>query len=210
MKKICVFFLISLVYMAALAQNGKDSAAVVSTDGDEVFKKMLDYSRPGKYHKVLENLEGTWSYKGQAPDASGVVVKIYYGTFVWKSFADGRYFIADGTSSKIQMPVRDGKMKEVNYEVRYTIGYNNVKGKFEVATITNVMGSNIAFAEGSYDAAANAITFDSEDSPIPGMKLKFRDVFTFPDRDHYAIESYTYENEKYVKINIVKFTREKG
>jgi hypothetical protein len=188
MKKICFLFLKVLISIVAFAQNNTDTISDVSSNEDDTFNKMLEYSRPGKYHKVLEILAGTRTYKGGYPDPNGVVEKYYYGTFVWKTFADGHYFTADVTSSKIQMPVRDRKMKEVNYKAIYTIGYNNVKSKFEITTIANVLGSNIAFSEGAYDSIANAITFDSEDNPAPGIKSKIRDVFTFMDKDHYTID----------------------
>lgn len=208
MKKGCFIFISALISITAFAQNDKDtSQSVLSSNEDDTYKKMIDYSRPGKYHKVLKNLEGSWTYKGGYPDSNGAIAKYYYGTFVWKSFADGRYFTAEVNSSKIQMPVADGKMKEVNYKSIYTIGYNNVKSKFEATTIANVLGSNITFAEGTYDSTTNAVTFDAEDNPVPGVKMKIRDVFTFRDKDHYTIESYNYQDGKYIKINLVKCTR---
>ena len=174
---------------------------------DSSFQKMLDYSRPGKYHKVLENLEGSWKYKGGHPDSSGKVDNYYYGTFVWKSFANGRFFIADVTSSKIQMPIQDGKSKETEYKAVYTIGYNNVKKKYEETTIANMIGSDITFAAGTYDSTKNAIVFDSEEESVPGMKQKLRDIFIFIDKDHYTIESFDEENSIFVKNNKVECTR---
>ncbi len=174
---------------------------------DSTFQKMLDYSRPGKYHKVLENLEGSWTYKGGHPDSSGKVANYYTGNFSWRIFAGGRFFIADVTSSKIQMPVQDGKFKEDDYHAIWTIGYNNVQNKFEESVIVNMLGSNITFAQGSYDSIKHVITFNYEDEPLPGMKQKLRDEFLFIDKNHYTINSYDEENGKYVSNNKVECTR---
>jgi hypothetical protein len=191
------FYFISLTLILVTSVVAQDSS----------FQKMLNYSRPGKYHKVLEQLKGSWKYKGGHPDSSGKVDNCYYGTFVWKSFANGRFLIADVTSSKIQMPIQDGKSKETNYKAVYTIGYNNIKERYEETIINNMIGSDISFAEGNYDSAKNTITFDYEVESVPSMKQKLRDIFIFIDKNHYTIESFDEENGMYVRNNKVECTR---
>ncbi len=49
----------------------------------------------------------------------------YSGTIVRKSFANGRYFIVDVTSDgKLEMPIQDGKMKEVKFQGIEIEGYD--------------------------------------------------------------------------------------
>lgn len=206
-----ISILIALLFTnSVFSQNKNDtSASASSSNGDDTFNQMLDYSRPGKYHQLLDDLPGTWTYKGGHSDSSGNIGNAYYGTFVWKPFANGRFFIADVTSSKIQMPVQDGKTIETDYKAIYTLGYNNVKKRFEETTITNMIGSDISFIEGDYDSTAKAIIFNFVDKPIPSMNVLSRLVFRFIDKDHYVLEYYDEEDGKYVKNNEVQCTRTK-
>lgn len=186
-------------------------AAVLSTTSvaaqDDFFKQMLDYSRPGENHKILENLVGSWKYKVGHPDSTEKVKEYQYGTFVWTSFANGRFFRADARSSQIQMPIQDGKFKEANYQAFYTIGYNNVKKRYEEAVIGNMIGSDIMFATGTYDSSKNSITFESEVESVPGASQRTRDVFTFIDHDHYNIESFDERDGRFVMNTKAEFTR---
>src|SRR5262245_7649547 len=101
-----VLITLSISIMAPnFAQSKKDSS-------------MLDYSRPGTYHQLLADLIGTWSFQGKFysensnPDSNQVIGE-FSGSLVRKPFADGRFFFVELTGGKIQMPIRNGKMKEV-------------------------------------------------------------------------------------------------
>ena len=176
----------------------------------------FDYSRPGKYHQLLANLEGSWVFKGRRfpleADSNKVRFDLF-GTHVWKSFADGRYFIIDMTfgdeAHKIQMPVQNGKIKEVVGKGVMIMGYDNVKKKFVQAYITNHIGSDIVYAEGDYDSTTNTITLNFEQELAPEMKDKIRELFIFHDRDHYTLEYYHEQNGEYVKDTEVNCTRVK-
>jgi hypothetical protein len=111
-----------LIMTPTIAQNKKDSSA-------------LDYSRPSAYHQLLAHLVGTWMFQGKFysghsnPD-SNKVVGGFNGSLVRKPFADGRFFIVELTGGNIQMPIQDGKMKEVAAQLIEIEGYDNVKKKF--------------------------------------------------------------------------------
>jgi len=51
---------------------------------------MLDYSRPGKYHQLLADLAGTWTFKGTSSESvdsvTSKVTEEITGTVVRKSF----------------------------------------------------------------------------------------------------------------------------
>jgi hypothetical protein len=193
--------------MPAFAQNGKDAPIASSPPGaDNIVKLMTDYSRPGEYHQILADLLGTWSFKGRryplSPDSSNAKYELF-GTHVWTAFADGRYFIVDMTFGDslhmIQMPVRDGKMKEVVGKGVMIEGYDNVKQKFVQVYITNHIGSGIAFSEGNYDPVGKIITFEYKEEIAPGVQDEIRQLLILDSKDQYTLEYYHKENNEYVK-----------
>jgi hypothetical protein len=212
MKKLISFIIFStLTTIPTFAQTAKDSTA----NKDESYNQMLDYSRPGKYHRLLAELVGTWTFKGghfsenPNPDSNKVVFN-FNGTLVRKPFANGRFFIVEGTGGKLQMPIQDGKMKEANAKYIETEGYDNVKKKFLLTIINNHIGSNIFFSEGNYDSTTNTITFNSEAELVPGMKIKARELFIIVNKNHYRLEYYNEQNGKYIKATEIDCMRIKG
>ena len=216
-----MFSSIMLVMLAAFfttpvfAQNNKDTAtSKSSSNGDDTFNQMIDYSRPGKYHQLLADLVGTWTFKGRHfsgnPDSNKVVFQ-FNGTVVRKSFANGRFFIVNTTGNgKLQMPIQNGKMKEVSLQGIITEGYDNVKNKFVQTEISNHLGSDIAFFEGNYDSTTKTIAFKGENELVPGMKTKVRELFIILDKNHYTLEYYDDQNGKYVKATEINYKRVKG
>jgi hypothetical protein len=198
------------------AQNDKDTVkSNSSANGNDGSNNVLEYSRPGKYHQLLADLVGSWTFKEIGLEwidsvTSKVVEKIS-GTVVRKSFAGGRFFFVDATAnSKVKMPMQDGKMKEVNFQSNEIEGYDNVKKKFVRTLIFNNMGSAILFFEGTYDSTKRTITYDTEMELAPEMKAKLRIVYIFHDKDHYQYEMYNEQNGKYIKFHEFSFTRVKG
>ena len=111
---------------------------------------MLDYSRPGKYHQMLADLEGNWTFEGNRIEwidsvTSKEGMKLA-GSLTRKPFADGRFFIAElTTAAKIDLPVKDGKMIKDYAKAIQTEGYDNVHNKFQLSYINNHIGSDITF-----------------------------------------------------------------
>jgi hypothetical protein len=193
--------------MSTFAQVKTDTAAANPAPGaKDLVKLMTDYSRPGEYHQILADLSGTWSFKGRrfplTADSSDTKFELF-GTHVWQPFADGRYFIVDMTFGddlhQIQMPVRDGKMKEVVGKGLMIEGYDNVKQKFVQAYITNHIGSGIAFSEGSYDPVKKIITYEYKEEIAPGIQDDIRELMILDHKNQYTLEYYHKENSEYVK-----------
>ena len=166
--------LIAISFSASLfAQNNKDtSTSNSSSSGDDTSNKVVEYSRPGKYHQLLADLVGSWTFKGTSLEwvdsvTSKVTDKIS-GTVVRKSFANGRFFTVDAIAdSKVKIPTQNGKMKEANFQSKEIEGYDNVKKKFIRTLIFNSSGSAIVFLEGTYDSTSRTITYDTEmDLPL--------------------------------------------
>src|SRR5439155_23868176 len=97
----------------------------------EMMKQMMEMSKLNENHKLLADLAGTWSYTvkfwmNPDPNAKPQESK---GTAVRKSMMDGRFFVMDGTG-KMDIPVPDGKKKEMTFKGMGVEGYDNVKRKF--------------------------------------------------------------------------------
>jgi hypothetical protein len=198
-----------------LAQTDKDTTTSVYSASEDIYKQMLDYSRPGKYHQLLADLVGTWTAKGRhyewTDSVTSKVSSEFSTTVVRESFANGRYFIVHITSEgTLEMPIQDGKMKEAIFQGLEIEGYDNVKKKFVRSSIGNHLYSFITTSEGTYDPTTKTITFDSEFEPIPGMKTKDHFRFIFIDKNHYKWEYDQEEKGKYRRGTEIEFTRIKG
>ncbi|MEO8173759.1 MAG: DUF1579 family protein [Sediminibacterium sp.] len=210
-----MLIMVSLFTNLVFAQNNKDTATSnSSSNGDDTFNNVLDYSRPGKYHQLLADLVGIWTFKGSSiiwvDSVTSKVTEELSGTVVRKSFANGRFFFVDATAGKIEMPIQDGKMKGANFQSHEIEGYDNVKKKFVRTLIWNANGSAILFFEGTYDSTTRTITYETEIEYAPGMKTKNRIVYIFHDRNHYKYEMYNEQNGKYIKFHEFSFIRVKG
>ncbi len=190
-----------LVITPTFAQNKKDSS-------------LLDYSRPGAYHQILIDLVSTWTFQGKFysgnsnPD-SNKVIGTFSGTLVRKPFADGRFFIVEWTGGNIQMPVQDGKMKEVPAQRIEIEGYDNVKKKFVLTYINNHIGSGIVLGEGVYDSTSKTIAYEWNDEQMRGKKFKVHERFIILDNDHYVMEYYREQDGRKCKATEITCTRTK-
>ncbi|NEU09329.1 DUF1579 domain-containing protein [Flavihumibacter sp. R14] len=209
-----ILIMISSAMINPSFSQTKDSTVSVYSAGEDTYKQMIDYSRPGKFHQLLADIAGTWTFKGKhfnwVDSVTSTVALEFSGTIVRKPFANGRYFIVDVTSEgTLEMPIQDGKMKEVKFQGVEIEGYDNVKGKFIRTSIGNHLNSGIPVTEGIYDPAKRIITFDSQVEMIPGLKTKEHFQFVLQDNDHYKWEYFNEENGKFRLGTEIIFTRVK-
>jgi hypothetical protein len=201
--------------LSLFAQNDKDKSISTSKENG-IAQQMFDFSRPGRYHQLLGELEGKWTFKGRRfpldPESSNVKFDLY-GTQVRNSFAEGRYFILYMTMGdslhKVLIPIKNGNSKEVIGQGIAIEGYDNVKQKFIQAGITNHIGSDIIYWEGTYDSTTRTIAFNSVQEIVPGVRDTLRQLFIIHDKDSYTIEYYYKEKEVYVKTAEVYFKRDR-
>ena len=202
-----------LIFLASrtFAQAKIDSAV----NEDNFFNKMLDYSRPGKYHQIIGDLVGAWAWKGRHysgdpnPDSNKVEIE-FSGTSIRKPFANGRFFITEAISDKdqkLQSPIQNGKMIEVNAKETTTEGYDNVKKKFVQTLIGNHIGSGLSYTEGEFDSTTKTIIYVRVDELVPGMTMKVIEHFIIQDNDHYTIEIYGERNGSIIKDTEINYTR---
>jgi hypothetical protein len=174
-------------------------------DQGEMMAMMMEMAKPGENHKRMEELVGTWSYNVKwwmSPESPPNEAS---GTTVTKSVMDGRYFISDH-SSKMQMPGSDGKVTEMEFRGMAIEGYDNAKKKFVASWIDN-MGTGIMNLEGTYDAATRTLTYFADYEPMPGMKIRVREVVKTVDKDHRTMEFFEDRGGKDVKTMQIDYTR---
>ncbi|MEY2479208.1 MAG: hypothetical protein QOI04_135 [Verrucomicrobiota bacterium] len=175
----------------ATSPAAASSAQSGAPDMQQMMAQMIELSKINENHKLLADLDGTWTYTikfWMSPDPNSKPQESK-GTATRKSIFGGRYFAMD-VSGKMQMPGPDGKMKDMEFKGMGIEGYDNVKKKFIGSWIDN-MGTGIMMSEGTYDAATKTFTYTGEAEVMPGMKEKFREVMKIVDKDHMSFESYS-------------------
>ncbi|MFL6538357.1 MAG: DUF1579 domain-containing protein [Chthoniobacterales bacterium] len=175
----------------------------------DMMAEMMALSKPNENHKLLSSLDGNWDFTlkfwmNPAPNAKPEESK---GTATRKSVMDGRYVMMDVTGT-MQMPGPDGKMQQMTFKGLGTEGYDNVKKKFVASWIDN-MGTAIAISEGSYDPATKSFTYTSEMEPMPGMKVRAREVVKVVDSNNMALEWYEDQGSGERKTMEISYTRKK-
>jgi hypothetical protein len=179
--------------------SAQESKTKDSTEKD-LMKQLLDFSRPGNNHNILNKLTGTWNFK----DPRLAFVK---GTLIRKAIYNGRFYTVEVTGGKLPVPVADGKMKEEQYQSMQIEGYDNPKMKFVTTSINNHIGSDIQVQTGTYDLLTHTFTFDWEDELVPGMKNKNKRILKIIDDSHYIEEFYEQQNGKDVKVRELDYER---
>jgi hypothetical protein len=183
----------------------KTPAQPATGDDAQMMATMVEMAKPGENHKILEGLVGSWTYTSKwwmHPDAPPMEST---GTCAVKSLMDGRYFVSEH-SGKMSMPGADGKLTDVPFQGTSTEGYDNAKKKFFATWIDN-MGTGIMLMEGTYDPSAKTMTYLGEEEPLPGMKLKVREVLKYTDKDHRKMEYYEVHGDSETKVMEIAYTR---
>ena len=180
----------ALAGLAWASATFAQDAAQKPAGGDEaqMMATMMEMAKPNDNHKILAAGVGSWSYKVKwwmnpsAPPMEST------GTMKTRSVMDGRYFISEH-DGQMSMPGPDGKMMEMSFKGMGTEGYDNAKKKYVASWIDN-MGTGIMLMEGTYDPATKSLTYLGEEEPMPGMKMKVRQVVKTIDDNHRMIEFY--------------------
>lgn len=176
------------------------TAGFAQQKGNDEMTQMLDYSRPGNNHALLNQLAGTWNFQ----DAKLAFVK---GTLVRKPIYDGRFYQVEITGGKLPLPIADGKMKEDNYKGMQIEGYDNARMKFYTTSINNHIGSDIEMQIGSYDSARKEFTYTSETELIKGQPKKNKRVIKILDSNHYIEIYYELQSGQYIKVRELYYSK---
>jgi hypothetical protein len=182
-------------------------ASTGQPDQAEMMKQMMELAKLNENHKMLADLNGSWSYTVKFSPAPGAPPEESKGTATRKSMMDGRFFVMDVTG-KMEMPGPDGKKKEITFKGQGIEGYDNVKKKF-IGTWVDNMGTGIMTSEGDYDPSTKTFTYTGEYEAIPGMKQKIREVLKLTDKNHMNLEWYEDRGGQEMKTMEIAYTRKK-
>jgi hypothetical protein len=195
----------ALMALPAFAQDKEKKEADKKPDDGAMMAMMMELAKPGDNHKLLGEGAGNWSYKVKAWMSLDAPPSEGSGTSVGRSVLGGRYLVTDHMG-KFQMPGPDGKMMDMDFKGMALEGYDNVKKKFVASWVDN-MGTGIMNSEGTYDASTKTLTYTSEYEPMPGMKMKVRQVMKFTDKDHRSMEFFEVRGDKEVKTMEINYLR---
>jgi hypothetical protein len=195
----------AVIALPSLAQEKEKKEADKKPDEGAMMAMMMELAKPGDNHKLINEGAGNWSYKVKAWMSPDAPPSEGSGTSVGRSVLGGRFLVTDHTG-KFQMPGPDGKMMDMDFKGMALEGYDNVKKKFVASWVDN-MGTGIMNSEGTYDSATKTLTYTSEYEPMPGMKMKVRQVMKFTDNDHRTMEFFEVRGDKEVKTMEISYLR---
>lgn len=178
-----------LVHTSSYSQTEKDQ-----------MTQMLNYSRPGSNHVLLNQLAGTWNFQ----DAKLSFVK---GTLVRTAIFDGRFFNVEMTGGELPLPVGDGKMKMGHYKCLQIEGYDNPRMEFFTTSINNHIGSDIQVQTGTYNSGKKEFTYNWDSEALKGQIISNRRVVRIVDSTHYVETYFELHSGQYVKVRELDFTR---
>jgi hypothetical protein len=203
LRYLTVVALSGAICLPAFAADEKKATDKQPSEADMAM--MMEMSKPGENHKLLESGAGSWTYAikmWMSPDAPPMESS---GTSVGRSVMGGRYVITEHTG-KMQMPGPDGKMMDMEFKGMATEGYDNIKKKFVSSWIDN-MGTGIMSMEGTYDGGTKMMTYMGECEMMPGTKTKIRETIKITDKNHRVFEFYEDREGKEVKTMEITYTR---
>ena len=173
----------------------------------EMTAKMMEMGKPNENHQLLASLAGDWTNEIKMWMAPGQPPIVSTGTCTRKPVLGGRFFRAEYRST-MQMPGPDGKMQSMPFTGASLEGYDNAKKKF-VSTWADSMGTGIMLSEGTYDPATKTFHYTAEMEPMPGMKIKVRQLIQVIDKNHHRFEFYENRGGQEVKTVEIAYTRAK-
>lgn len=206
-KFVTAVMLAALAGAPAFSQDKKaEKPAGGKPSESDMMAMMMELAKPGENHKFMENnMVGTWTYTVKAWMDPSAPPSEGSGVCSTKAVMGGRYFISE-VKGRFSMAGPDGKPKVMNFEGMATEGYDNVKKKFVASWIDN-MGTMIVVMEGSFDKGTRTLTYTGEFEPMPGMKMKAKQVVKFVSHVDRVMEWYEDRGGKEVKTMEMVYKR---
>jgi hypothetical protein len=158
----------------------------------------MEAATPGKGHRSLEPLVGSWSAKTtfwMAPDAPAWICT---GTSEHRWVLGGRYL-----RQEFRGAGEGGPFEGIGYT-----GYDNGQQKF-VGTWMDSMGTGIMASEGAGKPTSTRIAFTSKYfDPASKKEVLFDSLIRVQDRDHHTYEMWTLApNGKRFRTMVAEYTR---
>lgn len=182
MKKLIITSFCLLLSLTAFSQT------------PEEMKAWQENMTPGKYHKWLASMNGTWDSKvtfwmapGQPPTVSKATTK--------------NEMIMNGLYQRSQ---HSGEMMGQPFNGESITAYDNAKNKFLSTWIDN-FGSSIMMMEGQHDPDTNSLTLIGKMmDPASGKDMHVTYLLTKLTEDSHKLEMFTeFEGSKFKSMEIM-------
>ena len=165
---------ITLAVTLALAATFIPSYAQEKGEREKKVAEMMQATQPGKRHKQLDVLAGSWD----------VVVKFKYGSGSERQ----------GKASSEAKWILGGRFLQQEYKSEsgqvtlQFMGYDNQKKKFFEVKMDN-MDTGVLYTEGTISEDGKVIiNVGDRTDPMTGETRRLRTVTTILDKDHYTVE----------------------
>ena len=121
----------------------KPGAGHGEMDMEAVMKEWMALSQPGKMHKFLQGMAGTWDAKAKMwMGGPGTPATESTGRQITKSVLGGR-FILDTYVGEFKMPGPGGEMQSMPFEGIGITGYDNFRNMFVATWADNMWRTQI-------------------------------------------------------------------
>ncbi|MEK7484756.1 MAG: DUF1579 domain-containing protein [Planctomycetota bacterium] len=142
-------------------------------------KKMEEGSQPGPQHAHFKEMAGDWDTVSTFWMKPGEAPQTCKGTNTNEVIFGGRYLVQN----------YKGDFMGMAFEGMGITAYSNVKKQVEMVWIDSC-GTGVYHSTGNCDGTGKVITLCGEDTPMPGMSFKTRDVIRIIDANKYTFEMY--------------------
>lgn len=195
--------LLTLAASAAFADDKKPAAApaaAAAPDEKAMMEAMAKASTPGKQHKQLASMAGTFDAKVKMWMDPGAPPQESTGTMENKSVMGGRYLQQSYEGTMMGQPFSGSGMA----------GYDNITKKY-VSTWADTMGTSIMFMSGTASKDGKSInTAGSMPDPMTGKSTPMKEKLTITDADHQTLEMWgPGPDGKVYKMMEIEYTRKK-
>jgi hypothetical protein len=194
--------LTALAIPASAQDKTKDKAAAAAPSADEkaAMDAMMKAASPGKQHKQLASMAGTFDAKVKMYNAPGAPAQESTGTLENKSILGGRQLEAHYEGTMMGQPFTGTGMT----------GYDNVTKKY-VSTWADTMTTGIMMMSGVAGKTPNTIMMKgSMADPMTGKNMPIQEKLTITDADHQTLEMWgPAPDGKNFKMMEIVYTRKK-
>jgi len=166
-------------------------------DEAAMMKMMMELAQPGPAHKYLD------AFAGDFDVASSMWIS---GPEPIVSKASSKsWWVLDGRFVRIEY---SGKFKDVAFEGRGIMGYDNHKKAYQILWYDN-FGTGLSLETGTLSEDGKTVTFGGEmDTPMG--KVGVRHVYTVESHDKFTLTGYAKMGDEETKSMELVFTRKKA
>ncbi len=160
---------IALACQSTDIHQGTEASVAVGDDAmsqDALMEAWMTSGEPGPHHEHMKQFLGRWKSTSTFWNAPGEEPTQAGGEMTYESLYDGRFLLAR----------YEGEMFGAPFSGLSTLGYNNVRKRYESIWIDNVSSSH-AMSVGTCDASGKTFTMSMENwDPISGRKKTSREI----------------------------------